>query len=367
MCRILGRSALLVLLIATACQAQFRPAALVGTCEFQEPRRDLDRGNDRGVRSAPSDATTSQAAQSDQTGQPAAAAVPPGELLKTARRIVYLGDSITAAGLYVAYFDAWLVTRSERPVPTVIDVGLPSETVSGLSEEGHAGGKFPRPDLAERLDRVLALTKPDLVVACYGINCGIYEPFDEQRFERYQQGMIRLKKAVEQSGARFVVVTPPFYDDKRAPKAFSYNAVLDRYSAWLIDQRSRGWSVIDLHGPMTREVEERRTRDAGFTFQPDGVHPNDEGHWIVAREVIRGFGDERAASAASPEEMLKACGAPATLLPLVRERVNVLRDAYVATAGHKRPGVSRGLPVAEAEARARELSKNIDELLKAGK
>jgi hypothetical protein len=43
--------------------------------------------------------------------------------------------------------------------PTVIDAGPPSETVSGLSEEGHAGGQFPRPDLVERLTRVLAVTK----------------------------------------------------------------------------------------------------------------------------------------------------------------------------------------------------------------
>ena len=38
----------------------------------------------------------------------------------------------------------------------VINCGLPSETVSGLSEPDHAGGKFPRPDLHERLGRVLA-------------------------------------------------------------------------------------------------------------------------------------------------------------------------------------------------------------------
>ena len=116
----------------------------------------------------------------------------PKELLEQSKRVVFLGDSITAAGQYVADFEAWLVARqaSNAPkinVPQIIDAGLPSETVSGLSEEGHAGGAFPRPDLLERLDRVLELTKPDLVIACYGINCGIYEPFDEGRFQRYQE------------------------------------------------------------------------------------------------------------------------------------------------------------------------------------
>jgi hypothetical protein len=124
----------------------------------------------------------------------------PQTLLQRSRRIVFLGDSITAAGQYVAYFDAWLISRREAQAPTVIDAGLPSETVSGLSEEGHAGGQFPRPDLAERLKWVLAITKPDLVIACYGINCAIYEPFDEERFQKYQEGIQRLKSQVESAG-----------------------------------------------------------------------------------------------------------------------------------------------------------------------
>src|SRR6187200_869886 len=82
------------------------------------------------------------------------------DMLRRARRIVFLGDSITASARYVAYFDAWLLTRKLDPPPVVFSAGLSSETVSGLSEEGHAGGKFPRPDLFERLDRVLPLTKP---------------------------------------------------------------------------------------------------------------------------------------------------------------------------------------------------------------
>ncbi len=282
------------------------------------------------------------------------------DLLKQSRRIVFLGDSITAAGRYVACFDAWLETQKLEHKPLVIDAGLPSETVSGLSEEGHAGGKFPRPDLAERLDRVLAATQPDLVVACYGINCGIYEPFDKVRFEKYQQGMTSLKARVEKAGAKFIVVTPPFYDDQRAPRAFSYNEVLDKYGDWLLARRADGWLVADLHAPMTREVHRRRESDPKFTFQPDGVHPNDDGHWYVAQQLIRFFGDESVATAATPQAMLAAKQMPESLFPLIQQRVNVLRDAYVSAAGHKRPGVAAGLPVSEAEAKARDLTAQID-------
>ena len=67
------------------------------------------------------------------------AAETPADLLKNSKRIVFLGDSITAAGRYVGDFDAWLEMQKLDSKPEVIDAGLPSETVSGLSEEGHAG------------------------------------------------------------------------------------------------------------------------------------------------------------------------------------------------------------------------------------
>jgi len=289
---------------------------------------------------------------------------PSVELLQNSKRLVFLGDSITAAGKYVANFEAWMVARGISPRPHVIDMGLPSETVSGLSEDGHAGGKFPRPVLSERLDRVLKLSKPDLVIACYGINCGIYQPFDESRFVKYQQGIASLKESVEKTGAKFIIVTPPFYDDQTSPRSFSYNKVLDRYSDWLLSKRSEGWMVVDLHGPMTKEIERRRKTDPKYTFQPDGVHPNDDGYWFIASEVIRAFGDEKSAQAADPQTMIKNLGKNTELLTLVQSRVTLIRDSYVATAGHKRPGMPTGLPIDEAETKSGEISRKIETLLK---
>src|SRR5437667_6504798 len=75
-----------------------------------------------------------------------------------AKRVIFLGDSITYSGGYVALLEAYFVTRYPGRAIEFINVGLPSETVSGLSEEGHAGGQFPRPDLHDRLGRVIEQT-----------------------------------------------------------------------------------------------------------------------------------------------------------------------------------------------------------------
>ena len=288
----------------------------------------------------------------------------PLTLVKGAKRILFLGDSITAGGRYVAAFDAWIIAdRWEQP-PQVINMGLASETVSGLSEEGHAGGAFPRPDLAERLDRVLAAAKPDLVFACYGMNCGIYLPLEDARFAAYQQGMTRLKTAVEKRGAKLIVVTPPYFDALKQPKKDHYDGVLAKYSEWLLDQRKAGWVVIDLHAPMRAEVLSRREKSPNFMFAGDGVHPSDEGHWFIAAQIIRACGDDKAAAAASPEALLASASIDAKAWPLIERRMSILRDAYVSAAGHKRPGVAKGLPLEKAEAEAAKLTQQIQSLLK---
>ena len=216
---------------------------------------------------------------------PAVATVP-----DNIRRIVFVGDSITFGGGYVNAFAAYFATRHPGRALEIINVGLSSETVSGLSEEGHAKGAFPRPDLHERLDRVLAATKPDLVIACYGMNDGIYLPLDPERLRRYQDGLKRLRAAVAAVGARIVHVTPAPYDDVRGGKT-GYGAVLEHYAAWIMAQRTAAqWEVVDINGPLGAVLAARQKQEPGFFLSKDGVHPGDYGHWLMAREILRHFG-----------------------------------------------------------------------------
>ena len=72
------------------------------------------------------------------------------------KRILFLGDSIAYGGQFVDYIDAYLRARVPERSFEIINIGLPSENLSGLTEPGHAGGEFPRPNLHERLARALA-------------------------------------------------------------------------------------------------------------------------------------------------------------------------------------------------------------------
>jgi len=283
-----------------------------------------------------------------------------------AKRIVFLGDSITYSGLYIDDLEAVLLTKFPNRDFELINVGLPSETVSGLSEPGHAGGKFPRPNLHERLDRVLANLKPDLVVACYGMNDGIYYPFSEERFAAFTNGIVLLRKKVLAAGAQIIHLTPPVFDPvplkgKTLPEGLreypqpyeGYDDVLTRYSGWLLAQGKRGWRVIDIHGPMKEFLAKRREDDPKFILASDGVHANATGHALMAEQILRAWKIDDGFAAVQENK---------PLLGRIRERQNVLTDAWLSEIGHSRPGMSRGLPVDEATARAAELMKRIRKL-----
>ncbi|MBI1347315.1 G-D-S-L family lipolytic protein [bacterium] len=283
----------------------------------------------------------------------------PLQLFQKAQRVVFIGDSITYAGYYVADVETWMLTQNWSRYPEIIEVGLPSETVSGLSEDGHADGKFPRPTVMERLDRVLKVTQPNLVFACYGMNCGVYQPLDESRFERYQQGIRTLQKKVKAAGADLILITPPIYDDQKKPLGFSYDEVLGAYADWLLTLREEGQLVIDLHGPMLAAQREKQQSQPAFTFTPDAVHPDQAGHWFMAQQIIRALGDEKVVDDASSEAMLKRQMLSPAIRSLVYQKVTLLRDAYLSAAGHQRPGIKAGFPIQEAEVKARQLSQQI--------
>jgi lysophospholipase L1-like esterase len=297
--------------------------------------------------------------------------------LSGVRRVVFLGDSITYAGGYIEYVEAFLRARDPRFRCEFLDLGLPSETVSGLTEPGHAGGKFPRPDLHERLDRVLKLTKPDLIVACYGMNDGIYHPFSEERFEAYQKGIRFIRERAEGVGAKVLHLTPPVFDpvpikaqtlpagraEYRQPYE-GYDEVLDRYAAWLVAQRAHGWEVVDLHGPLKRYLDRERKRDPRFRLADDGVHINSTGHWLIARELLQHWGvsAEAIGEGASGETVIARLPHGPEVLKLVERRQRVLKDAWLSATKHTRPGMARGVELPEAERLAGEIETKLRKL-----
>lgn len=271
------------------------------------------------------------------------------------KRIVVVGDSIAYAGGYVDRFEAFLLKAYPQRKFEVLDLGVPSETVSGLSEPGHADGTFPRPNLHSRLDALLEKTRPDLMLACYGMNDGIYLPFDEARFQAFKNGMQKLHDKATVARIPIIQITPPVYDvHEVGPVARAgYEGVLQRYCEWLVGKRADGWVVIDLHTPMLDAINKARETQPGFTFAPDNIHPDAAGHVVMADAIISAFAPKLApefiAWASSPQ-----ANSPEGLafFKAIAARRDITQHAWLSAVGHDRPGIEAGLPLDQAEAAA---------------
>lgn len=254
-------------------------------------------------------------------------------------RVLFLGDSITYDGRWTTGVESALRGTPEFDQAEMVNVGLPSETASGLSEDGHAGGKFPRPCLHERLGRVLEGFKPTLVFACYGMNDGIMQPPDPVRMEAYRKGMTKLKEDVEKAGARIVFITPPLYQaDKPSEDPKHYDKVLDAFAAWLMESRKNGWEVVDIRPALREAVATAKAADPGFVFAGDGVHPGDEGHRFMARAACDGLWP----ILKLPGEPVLAAGKPFATL---KEAQDLLKLAWLTKTKHLRPGIPEGQQV----------------------
>lgn len=217
------------------------------------------------------------------------------------KRVIFLGDSITAAGTHIGYMETILRRKYSQQKFDFICVGLPSETTSGLTEPDHP---FPRPCVLERIDRVLEKSDPDIVIACYGMNDGIYHPYSEGRAKAYHDGMNTLISKCKASGAKVVIITPPAFDAKSArgivpadAKLFGYktpyegyNDVLVRYGKWILEREDV--IVVDVNPPLAEWLEKMHEQNEDFS-SGDGVHPNKVGYMGLALAILNGMGEEK--------------------------------------------------------------------------
>jgi lysophospholipase L1-like esterase len=275
---------------------------------------------------------------------------------KDGERIVFLGDSITQGGSYVSYVDAHLMRHYPEKHFTLINLGLSSETASGLSEPDHP---FPRPCVHSRVDRALAESKPDWVVICYGMNDGIYYPFGEDRFQAYVTGMRALVAKCQAVGARVIVMTPPPFDapSRKGPCApaglkeygyktpfIGYSDVLGQYAGWVMSLDGEVDRVVDIYTPMKKALVAKREVDPDYR-SGDGIHPNGEGHWVMAETLLGRI------KAPKPDGMPDYVMKPgdSELGPLLKKRLNVLSHAWREHVGHARSNQKPDLAAAIKE------------------
>jgi lysophospholipase L1-like esterase len=283
------------------------------------------------------------------------------------KRIVFLGDSITDDGTFIAYMDTYFQLNAHGNTLTFINLGISSETASGLTEADHP---FPRPCIHERLERALQESNPDWVVLGYGMNDGIYSPFSIERFQAYQNGILAAIRMIHQNGAKAIVMTPPPFDPESmnadlllpyGQLAYSYMAPYARYddvvryfSNWILSLESTADEVVNTYDPLLQNREQERKMNPDYR-SGDGIHPNSGGHWIIAKTLLSRLFH------ITTEQIPDFVEQPdkSQLFQLVLQRQMLLSPAWKEHVGHTNPNKAEALPLELALRRGEEITKQI--------
>lgn len=288
------------------------------------------------------------------------------------QRVLWLGDSITQDGQYVTDVEYYLDRRFPDQAIDIISIGLASETASGLSERMHP---FPRPDVHERLQRALDSVKPKVVVACYGMNDGIYHPPGAERLKAFQDGINSLIAKVRAAGAQLILLTPPPYDalpvksvrPLEAPDFGyrgvyeKYDTVLAEYSAWEQTLNSPDVLVVDVHSPLNVYLQTKRQNNSKFSFSRDGIHPNTAGHLLMAHTLLQAL--QLPVAAPDLDAELARLGAD-PLFNLVSQHRRKRSDGWLAYVGYTRGPVVKTDSIDATEQAATLLQSQINEARK---
>lgn len=202
--------------------------------------------------------------------------------------VVFCGDSITHQCLYTQYVENFLYTRFPKRRIHLVNAGVSGDRAS---------------DALLRFSEDVASRKPQVVTVLLGMNDGQYRHFDHEIFARYEQDMGYLMDRIAELGAQTILMGPSMYDSRVSqtkPPAWIaknpdqvrevtryYNPVLAFYGAWLRDRASdRGLGYVEMIEPMSRLTELSRAQNPEFTMIPDAVHPNANGHAVMAAAMI---------------------------------------------------------------------------------
>jgi len=212
-------------------------------------------------------------------GQPAPAAAADPPPLKKGERIVFLGDSITQAGVGPKGYVTLIKTRLADKHP-----GLGIEVIGA----GISGNKVP--DLRRRLQKDVLAKKPTLVVIYIGINDvwhGETDPAKGTPKDKYEAGLKEIVGEIKDAGARVVLCTPTVIGEKK-PGTNKLDARLDEYAGVSRKvAKETGAQSCDLRKAFQDYLAKYNPddKDRGV-LTTDRVHLNDAGNKLVADTVL---------------------------------------------------------------------------------
>jgi lysophospholipase L1-like esterase len=211
-------------------------------------------------------------------------------------RVVFYGDSITEQGRYVAFVEAYVVTRFPDLNVRFINSGWAGDWVVG-----GGGGKID-----ERLTRDVVGNKPTVATFMLGMNDAAYQDFDTTFLDVYAKGYRHVLDTLRRAlpDLRITLFEPSPFDDITRPPKYAlhdggYNKVIVRYGQFVQElARQQNVEVIDMNGPLVTVLEKAHLADPVLAQEiiPDRIHPSAAGGLVMASAILKAWNAPAAVS-----------------------------------------------------------------------
>ena len=195
-------------------------------------------------------------------------------------RVVFIGDSITAANITLPY-----IIHTDKTQKIAKDIRFFNCGVAGGS------ARFARISY----DSDIARYNPTHAVVSFGINDShrdvLAQPRSKERqdhlygaYENYKANMTALVDRLLADGVSVTLFTPAPYDEytvSENPALRGGFALMQGYAEFVRNlARERGTDLCDIHARMSCILETDRV------FSPDHIHPTPHGYFTLARIIL---------------------------------------------------------------------------------
>jgi lysophospholipase L1-like esterase len=211
--------------------------------------------------------------------------------LKDGDKVVFLGDSITAAHRYDRIVENYTLLRFPERRVQFFNAGKGGDTATGA---------------LTRLEREVFARHATVLIVAFGVNdIGWGMKADAEHKQQYLTGIRKIVEAGQQHGVRVFICSAAITNQE--PDKAETGFLQSMCDEGLNLAKSLGAGAIEIQRPM-REVQRRLIAVNAAQKDPkkpvllhvaDGVHLNEPGHMAMALAILKGLGAPAEVSAAT--------------------------------------------------------------------
>jgi len=206
------------------------------------------------------------------------------EQLQKGDYVAVIGDSITEQRKYSLFIEEYLTMCQPALELKQTQFGWSGETSWGFEA---------------RMKNDMLRFKPTVATTCFGMNDGGYSPMNETKANHYRDAQTKIVRQMKDAGVRFIVVGSPgcvdvqTFRNRNRQMAEMYNKTLASLRDIAKDVAEKeGVAFADVYDPMfdVMNKAEAKYGEKYHVAGPDGVHPDNNGHLVMAYAFLKGLG-----------------------------------------------------------------------------